>query len=156
MTQEAKPAAVHMIHIAAPAQKIWDLLTDRDICPSYFFGCRAEFGQVGEPFQLFRSDGTLDSNGVVLVREAPTHLRITWKVVWMEELKNEPPGEVDYLIEDLGNGVCRFTVKEYRGPHPLEGIDEAARQGWSLILSGIKTLAETGKPMPTQMPQVQS
>ena len=153
---DVKPAAVHMIHIAAPAQKIWDLLTDREISPSYFFGCRAEFGEVGEPFHLFRADGTLDSEGVVLVRDAPHHLRITWKVVWMEALKDQPPGEVDYLIEDLGNGVCRFTVSEFRGPHPVKGIDAAARQGWSMILSGIKTLAETGKPMPTQMPEVKS
>src|SRR6201994_3832421 len=40
MTDDRKPDAVHMIHIAAPAQKIWDTLTDADVSPSYFFGVR--------------------------------------------------------------------------------------------------------------------
>lgn len=150
MTTE-KPDAVHMIHIAAPAQKIWDLLTNAEASPSYFFGNRSEFGPVGGRFQITKPDGTLDTEGVVLVRDEPHLLRVTWQVVWLEEFRNLPPVEVEYRIEDTGNGVCILTASEFK--RATDKYVDQARQGWSLILSGIKTLVETGRPMPAITPK---
>jgi len=150
MTVET-PDAIHMIHIAAPARKIWDALTDAELSPTYFFGRRSEFGAEGERFQITMEDGTLDTEGVVLVRDEPHVLRVTWHVVWVEEFRRLPPAEVEYRIDDLGNGVCRLTVAEFKRANAK--YKNEARQGWSLILSGIKTLLETGRAMPAAMPK---
>jgi uncharacterized protein YndB with AHSA1/START domain len=147
-----KPDAVHMIHIAASAQAVWDAITDPERSPGYFFGHRWEFGPVGGDFRVIRPDGSLDSEGKVLVRDEPRLLRVTWRVVWMEELKDAPPGEVEYRLDDLG-GVVRLTVSEFGRPPAMAKFTEAARQGWSLILSGLKTLVETGRPMPAAQPE---
>ena len=147
-----KPDTIHMIHIAATAQQVWDALTDRELSAGYFFGHRTEFGQVGGDFRVVRPDGSLDSEGKVLVRDEPRLLRVTWRVVWMEELKDAPPGEVEYRLDDL-DGVVRLTVSEFGRPPQMAKFNEAAREGWSLILSGLKTLVETGAPMPAVKPE---
>jgi hypothetical protein len=65
----------------------------------------------------------------------------------MEEFRHLPAAIVTFQIDDLSE-VVRLTVSEF---HP-EGIDpkyvEGGRRGWPIILSGIKTLLETGRAMP--------
>jgi uncharacterized protein YndB with AHSA1/START domain len=147
-----KPDAVHIIHIAASAQKVWDALTDADRSADYFFGNRWEFGEVGGDFKVIKPDGDIDSEGKVLVRKAPRLMRVTWKVVWIEELKDTPPGEVEWRLDEMGE-VTRLTVSEFRRPPQMAPYAEAARNGWSIILSGLKTLVETGRPMPKILPE---
>ncbi|HYG27618.1 MAG TPA: SRPBCC domain-containing protein, partial [Caulobacteraceae bacterium] len=95
---------------------------------------------------------SLDSEGKVLIRDEPRLLRVTWKVVSVEGLQDAPPGEVEWRLDDLGE-VTRLTVSEYGRPPQMAKFNEAARQGWSLILSGLKTLVETGRPMPAIAPE---
>jgi len=147
-----KPKAVHIIHIAAPAQKIWDALTDSALSPSYFFGNRFEFGQSGGDFRVIQPDGQVNSQGKVLVRDEPRVLRVTWDVVIYPDMRAETPGEVEFRLEDLG-GVVRLTVSEFNRPPGAEKYQNAAREGWSLILSGIKSILETGAPMPQVQPK---
>ena len=147
-----KPDAVHIIHIAASPQALWDALTDTAASADYFFGNRWEFAAKGGEFHVFRPDGSVDSEGVVLVRDEPKLLRVTWRVVWIEELKDAPPGEVEYRLDDLG-GVVRLTVSEFARPPAMDPYADAAREGWSIILSGLKTLVETGRPMPVVTPE---
>ncbi len=145
-----RPDAVHMIHIAAPAQKVWDALIGAS--KDYFFGNHWTFGPEGGDFEVIQPDGAINSNGKVLVRDEPRRLRVTWNVVVFEDLKTDTPGEVEWVIEDLGE-VTRLTVNEYNRPPQMAAYENSARQGWSLILSGLKTLAETGKPMPAVQPE---
>jgi len=147
-----KPEAVHIIHIAAPAQKVWDALMNPELSPSYFFGNRFEFGPVGGDFRVMQPDGVVNSEGKVLVRDEPRVLRVTWQVIVFEDMKGDPPGEVEFRLEDLG-GVVRLTVSEFGRPPGAKRFEEAAREGWSLILSGVKSILETGKPMPQIQPE---
>ena len=74
------------------------------------------------------------------------------RVVWMPDL---PETEIEYGIEDLGEAV-KVTVGEYHGAAHEQVKDkfaEASRDGWALILSGIKTILETGKPLPPIRPK---
>src|SRR5689334_24269869 len=106
-----KPDAIHIIHIAAPVQKIWDALTNPELSPSYFFGNRFEFGDKGGDFRVIQPDGQINSEGKVLVRDAPRVLRVTWDVVIYPDMRAQTPGEVEFRLEDLG-GVVRLTVGE--------------------------------------------
>lgn len=79
-------------------------------------------------------------------------LRVTWDVVIYPDMRAETPGEVEFRLEDLG-GVVRLTVSEFNRPAGAKPYEDSAREGWSLILSGIKSIMETGEPMPQVQPK---
>ena len=99
--------------------------------------------KAGSPFKLLMEDGRIDSQGKVLESDPPRRLAVTWHVEWMEEFRHLPEAIVTFQIDLLGD-VVRLTVSEF---HP-DGIDpkylEGGRRGWPIILSGLKTLLETG------------
>lgn len=144
-----KPDAVYMVFIAAPPQAVWDLLTDKARSPDFFFGNVMSVGKAGEAFTVDRADGTADVAGEVLVHEKPTRLRVTWKLVWAPEL---PVAEFDFLLEAVGE-VTRLTLSQFNGGPVDPKFMEAGREGWSLILSSLKTLVETGRPLPRVSPR---
>ncbi len=143
-----KPDRVSMIFIASPAEKVWEVLVDPELSRSYFFGLSVEVADhVGGDFVVRRPDGSVDSEGKVLVWDPPRQLTVTWKVVWLEAMRHMAPGRVDYRIEPHGE-VVSVTVSEFFGGEIPPKFVDAGRTGWALILSGIKTMLETGRPMP--------
>ena len=143
-----KPDAISIIFIASTPEKVWAALIDRALSQSYFFGNAVEVdARAGGKFIIRRPDGSIDVEGDVLAIEPPRRLRVTWKVVWLEELKDKPPAEVEYRVEALGD-VVKLTVSEFHAWDVPEKFREAGRNGWALILSGLKSLLETGRPLP--------
>ena len=60
---------------------------------------------------------------------------------------------VTYEIEAAGEGVVRLTMTEAH-PTPIPAyLLEGGRRGWPMILSGLKSLLETGKPLAIPVPQ---
>ncbi len=143
------PDRVTMIYIAAPADKVWAALVDPEISRDYFLGISMEVGPgVGADFVLRRPDGSVDSRGEVLAWDPPRLLAVSWQVVWLEDLRLMAPGRVEYRVEPQGL-VVAVTVSEFFGGLIPDKYAETARTGWAMILSGLKTLLETGAPMPT-------
>lgn len=141
------PNAVYVSFIASSSDKVWDLLTDAPSSPDWFFGNRMEVGaRVGDPFIVRRPDGSPHVDGTVLVKEPGRRLRVSWFMPDMPVRAAED--EVEFLIEDKGEGVVRIAVHEYHGEPLPEKWIEAGREGWSLAFSKLKTLLETGKPFP--------
>jgi len=103
---------------------------------------------------MVMADGRIDCQGKVLESDAPRRLALTWHVEWIEEMRRLPETIVTFQIDALGD-VVRFMVTEF----PPQGIDEkyleGGRKGWPIILSGLKSLLETGRPMPKfQLPDM--
>jgi uncharacterized protein YndB with AHSA1/START domain len=149
---ENKPDWVFIIYIATTPEKLWDALTSPEFTEQYFFGRRIESDwKVGSTVTYWMPDGRPDVQGRVLQSDPPRLLSFTWRVVWNEELRNLPEGRVSFQLEPSGD-VVRLTVGEYFG-HPVkEEWLEPGLQGWSMILSGLKTLLETGRPLPLSQP----
>ena len=150
-----KPNSQFVIYIATTPQKAWEALTKGKVTKQCFFGRRMESDwRVGSPWELLMDDGRIDCNGRVLESDPPRRLALTWHVEWMEEMRRLPEAVVSFEIDGLGE-VVRLTVSEF---HP-KGIDEkyieGGRRGWPIILSGLKTLLETGHPLPNfQLPDM--
>jgi uncharacterized protein YndB with AHSA1/START domain len=146
-------STVYVTYIAAPAEKVWAALTSAEFTRRYFFGRDVESDwSVGSPWLLRKPDGTLDVRGVVLESVPPRKLVVTWNVV-QEQFKDLPECVVTYDIEPAGDGVVRVTMTESH-PTPIPAyLLEGGRRGWPMILSGLKSLLETGRPLPLAVPQ---
>jgi uncharacterized protein YndB with AHSA1/START domain len=153
MLDAETPDFEYAIYIAAAPETVWTALTVGAFSKQYFFGRSVESRwTVGAPFVLRMSDGRVDSEGVVLEADAPRRLTVTWRVVWLDEFKDLPAGRVSYVIDPVGDAV-RVMVQTFQ-PQPADPrLLEGARNGWPLILSSLKSLLETGKPLRVSVPE---
>jgi uncharacterized protein YndB with AHSA1/START domain len=147
-------STVYVIYIASTPEKIWAALTGSAFTSQYFFGRTVESDwQEGSRWALRRPDGAIDVTGEVRESDPPRRLVLSWNVEGPPELKNLPEAIVSYEIEDLGTGTVRLTMTETH-PTPIPAyLLEGGRRGWPIILSGLKSLLETGKPLVIPTPQ---
>lgn len=144
-----KPGTVYVTYIVATPEKVWKALTDGEITTQYFFGRRIEIEKkAGGSFRFWQPDGTLDVEGRVVEFDPPRRLSVTWRVMWIEELRNLPDCLVTWQIDDLNNGSVRLTMTESHQIKMTDRLLEGGRRGWPMILSSLKSLLETGHPLP--------
>jgi len=81
----------------------------------------------------------------VLESDPPRRLVETMVALWSEEVKAEGRSRVTWEIEPVGTS-CRLTVTH---DELKEGANNQLYGGWPMILSGLKTLVETGELLDT-------
>src|SRR3569832_2075104 len=140
-----KPAIVYTIYIASTPEKVWQALTSAEFSRNYFSGFEVEMEpRLGGQFIVRAPDGSEHISGEVLEHDPPRKLSVTWNVNWPGLVEKLGPTLVSYAIEPAGEAV-RLTMSE-RHDRPLsDDILEGGRSGWPAILSGLKSLLETGK-----------
>jgi hypothetical protein len=69
----------------------------------------------------------------------------TMTALWSDEVKSEGESRITWEIEPVGDS-CRLTVTH---DQLREGANEELYGGWPMILSGLKTLLETGEQLTT-------
>ena len=83
--------------------------------------------------------------GVNLEVDPPRRLVQTFRALWSEDVKREGTSRVTWEIEPVGDS-CRLTVTHDR---LREDANAELYGGWMMILSGLKTLLETGQSLTT-------
>jgi uncharacterized protein YndB with AHSA1/START domain len=142
-----RPKTVYVTYIAGTPEKVWAALTEPQFTRQYFFGRTVELEpEVGGTFILRMPDGRVDVQGRVAAYDPPRKLAVTWRVEWIEEMRKLPECLVTYEIEAL-EGAVRLTMSEAHQWDVPDDILAGGRLGWPLILSGLKSLIETGKPL---------
>ncbi len=136
------------IYIRATQARIWAALTTPEDSCRYLFGARVETsGRVGEPFRYHSPDGTdLWGDDTVLEADPPRQLVVSYRGLYDPALANELDSRVTWTIEPDVDGVCLLSVHHDR----LELSPRTAARvatGWMRVLSGLKTLLETGKAL---------
>jgi uncharacterized protein YndB with AHSA1/START domain len=139
---------VYTVFIKATPEQIWEAITKPEFTSRYFYGANVESTlERGTPFLGWSPDReTLWTDGEVLDSDPPRRLSYTWRALYDEETAGEEPSRVTWEIESQEGGISKLTVVHDQ----LAGAPKTAENvagGWMYILSGLKTLLETGEPL---------
>jgi uncharacterized protein YndB with AHSA1/START domain len=137
-----KPEFIYVIYIETTPEKLWEALTNAEFTKRYWFGTELTSDwKVGSPCALVMN-GTTTDVGEILEADPPRRLSYTFKHVLNDELRNEAPSKVVFMIEPHGKLVKLTLTHEgfAEGSKLLDGIS----QGWPAILSSLKSLLESG------------
>lgn len=165
--EELVTTQVYKVYIKATPQRIWDTITSPEWTARYGYGGAAHFDlrpggsyrhlasvemkQAGEAGCFEVPDVIID--GEVIECDPPRRLVHTLRMLMDPRVAEEGFTRLTYDIAEGRNGVSILTVT-----HDLERaptlaalvagtFSEGAGGGWPWVLSGLKTLLETGEPM---------
>jgi uncharacterized protein YndB with AHSA1/START domain len=147
-TMTAQTTQVYSVFIRATPEQVWDAITKPEFTTRYFHGTRIESTfEPGAPYLSLAGDGDQTLvDGEILESDPPRMLRHTWRALYDPETASEPFSRVTWEIEPQEGGVTKLTVVHDQleaAPKTAEGV----AGGWSYVLSGLKTLLETGEPL---------
>jgi uncharacterized protein YndB with AHSA1/START domain len=150
-TDNFRPDTVYTLYIAATPEKVWQALTTAEFSRQYFFGFAVEMEtRVGGSFIVRAPDGSIHIDGDVLTCDPPRKLSVTWNVNWPGLVEKLGQTVVTYEIAQAGDSV-RLTMTESHERELPEDILSGGRAGWPAILSSLKSVLETGKPLAVKM-----
>jgi len=152
MPTDSKPRLVYQIIIKAPQQRVWEAITTPEFTARYYYGSTLTTDlTVGSPFTYHMPNGSPIVEGEVVSSEPPTRLVHTYHSLW-PPMNEDAPTKVTWELESLPGGVTKVTVvhEDFQGETATyKGLQGG---GWTWILSNLKTLLETGEPMPQEYP----
>ncbi len=142
-----KPRFVYVSYIATTAEKLWNALLDADMTAQYWQHENVSDWKPGSRWEHRESTGErkLRLVGKVVESTPPRRLVITWADP-ADEKKPEKHSRVTFDLEPA-RGVIKLTVThDLLEPDSdmLKGISD----GWPKVLSSLKSLLESGKPLP--------
>ena len=146
-----KPLTVYTIYIASTPEKVWEALTSAEFSRKYFFGNAVEIDlKVGGAYIVRTPGGALHISGEVVECVPHRKLSFTFNVNWPELIEKLGPTLVSYEIEQA-SGAVRLTMTESHDRPLGDDILSGGRQGWTAILSSLKSLLETGEALVIKM-----
>lgn len=149
VTMEVQTTQVYQVFIKATPERIWEAITQPELVAKYFFGTRMDPSrfEVGSRVKSWSPDhATLWTDNEVLESDPPRRLVHTWRSLYDEAFAAEEESRVTWEIEPQEGGYSKLTVIHDK----LQGAPKTAASvsgGWMLIISGLKTLVETGEPL---------
>jgi uncharacterized protein YndB with AHSA1/START domain len=143
-TMTAQATQIYQVFIKATPEEIWEAITRPEFTSKYFYGMSIE--TTSEERRTY--DGSeLKNVAEVTEFEPPRRIVHGWRAFYDPEMAAEPESRVTWEIEPQDGGYALLTVTHDQ----LEGAPKTAESvsgaGWMMVLSGVKTLLETGKPL---------
>jgi len=135
------------IYIKTTPERLWQAITDSEMRSKYNFGVRIKSDwKAGGRFESSHpaGNGPLGEGQNVEV-DPPRRLVQTMVALWDDDVKKEGTSRITWEIEPVGDS-CHLTVTH---DQMREGANEQLYGGWPMILSGLKTLLETGELLTT-------
>ena len=141
-----KAEFVYVTYIATTPEKLWEALTQGKFTKQYWFGRQIESDwRIGSPVRFYDGDSNdLTDSGVVLEYDPPFRLAYTFRNEFDSEAQKLGYSRVAFSIERRDETVKLTLVHDEL---LNEELAAAFREGWSPILSSLKTYLETGKPL---------
>jgi uncharacterized protein YndB with AHSA1/START domain len=137
---------VFEIYIKTTPERLWEAITDSEMRSKYSFGTGIKSDWTpGSRYKAIHPAGVEIAEGENLEVDPPRRLVQSFTALWSEDVKNEGSSRVTWEIEPVGDS-CRLTVTH---DELREGANDELYGGWPMILSGLKTLLETGELLTT-------
>jgi uncharacterized protein YndB with AHSA1/START domain len=165
MTTTTETVQKYRVYINATPEAIWAAITQPEWTERYGYAPLVDYElRAGGQFRAHANEGMkavgcpdVISDGEVIEADPPHRLVQTWRMTMTPELKAEAFTRVTFEIEPARGGVTTLTVTHDVTGAPMwaavlrgESEQQGAGGGWNEILSGLKTLLETGSPLPFQ------
>ncbi len=138
---------VFEIYIKTTPERLWQAITDDAQRRKYSFGVgvRSDWSP-GSQIETYQPDaGIMIGDGEILEVDPPRLLVHSFTALWSDEVKGEGASRVTWEIEPVGDS-CRLTLTH---DQLRENANGELYGGWPMILSGLKTLLETGETLTT-------
>ena len=146
-----KPNTVYVTYIACTPERVWQALTDPAFTRQYFGGFAVDVEpREGGAFFLRYPDGRVHMSGRVIAWSPPHRFSCTWLVEGVPDFRELPECLVTYEIEQA-SGAVKLTMTEAHSWDVPDAILAGGRAGWPAILSSLKSMLETGKPLEIKM-----
>jgi uncharacterized protein YndB with AHSA1/START domain len=133
------------IYIKTTPELLWKAITDTEMRRKYTFGAVVTSDwKSGSRYEAVGRGATI-FEGENLEVDPPRRLVQSFKALWGEDVKSEGTSRVTYEITPIGDS-CRLVVTH---DQLREDANNQLYGGWPMILSGLKTLLETGEMLTT-------
>jgi uncharacterized protein YndB with AHSA1/START domain/DNA-binding transcriptional ArsR family regulator len=136
---------VFEIYIKTTPERLWHAITDTEMRSKYTFGAVVTSDWDKGSRYEGRGHGNLIFEGENLEVDPPRRLVQNFRAVWGDDVKAEGTSRVTWEIVPIGDS-CRLTVTH---DQLREGANDQLYGGWPMILSGLKTLLESGEMLTT-------
>jgi uncharacterized protein YndB with AHSA1/START domain len=138
---------VFEIYIKTTPERLWEAITNNDMRQRYSFGVGVNSDWTpGGSYEAFHPEaGIRISEGENVEVDPPHRLVQSFNALWSDDVKAEGTSRVTWEIEQVEDS-CRLTVTH---DQLREGASGELYGGWPMILSGLKTLLETGEELTT-------
>jgi uncharacterized protein YndB with AHSA1/START domain len=137
---------VFEIYIKTTPDRLWEAITDDAKRRLYNFGVGVTSDWTpGSRYEAAHPSGVDIAAGENLEVDPPRRLVQSFNALWSDDVKAEGTSRVTWEIEPVGDS-CRLTVTH---DQLRDGANDQIYGGWPQILSGLKTLLETGESLTT-------
>jgi uncharacterized protein YndB with AHSA1/START domain len=138
---------VFEIYIKTTPQRLWDAITDGEMRKKYTFGVGVTSDWTEGSSYTAGVPGVVEiSAGENLEVDPPRRLVQSFNALWSDDVKAEGTSRVTWDITPVGDDSVALTVTH---DQLREGANSEIYGGWPQILSGLKTLLETGETLTT-------
>jgi uncharacterized protein YndB with AHSA1/START domain len=137
------PDFVYITFIGAAPEKVWEALTSNKFIAQYWSGHQITTDwKSGSPVTMQRANGNMDWDGKVLESDPPRRLSYTFRIHGFQDESSR----VVIELQPKGSKATKLTLSHF----DIEAkCRKGIAEGWSSLLSEMKTLLETGKPLDT-------
>jgi uncharacterized protein YndB with AHSA1/START domain len=137
---------VFEIYIKTTPERLWEAITDEEMRQKYNFGVGVSSDWTPGSSYKASVPGAIDiAAGENLEVDPPRRLVQSFNALWSDEVKSEGTSRVTWEIEQVGDSCCLTVTHDQLS----EGANSELYGGWPMILSGLKTLLETGETLTT-------
>ncbi len=136
---------VFEIYIKTTPERLWQAITTTEMRQKYTFGALVQSDwTTGSHYEAF-GHGRKIFEGENLEVDPPRRLVQSFRALWGEDVQSEGTSRVTWEIQPVGDS-CRLMVTH---DQLRQGANDQLYGGWPMILSGLKTLLETGELLTT-------
>jgi uncharacterized protein YndB with AHSA1/START domain len=142
----ATTVQVYQVFIKATPEQIWEAIIDPDFTTKYFHGSRIT---ITPEWRTSTSPDGSESwgDGAVSEWDPPRRLVHEWRSLYDPALAAEAPSRVTWEIEPQEGGVSKLMLIHDQLEASPKTAASVSGPGWMFVLSGLKTLLETGESL---------